>query len=109
MTDDELMAAALVAADTARFDVAPRPWVGAALAALDGTVVTGATTGRTGPHAEVAALEAAASAGVDVVGASPCGQASCSRGSSRTMSASRAKVDSAPAVNATSGIWNRRE
>ena len=69
MTDDELMAAALVAADTARFDVAPRPWVGAALAALDGTVVTGATTGRTGPHAEVAALEAAASAGVDVVGA----------------------------------------
>ncbi|MCC5953036.1 MAG: bifunctional diaminohydroxyphosphoribosylaminopyrimidine deaminase/5-amino-6-(5-phosphoribosylamino)uracil reductase RibD [Acidimicrobiia bacterium] len=61
------MQRAIAAAWCARRSVSPRPWVGAAVvpAGVDpsvGPVYTGATDGRTGPHAEVNALAAAGDA-----------------------------------------------
>jgi diaminohydroxyphosphoribosylaminopyrimidine deaminase / 5-amino-6-(5-phosphoribosylamino)uracil reductase len=50
---------AIAVAASARRRVSPRPWVGAVVVTTDGQVFTGATDGRTGPHAEVVALRAA--------------------------------------------------
>lgn len=65
--DERAMHRAIAAAWSARRFVSPRPWVGAAvvpagLAPEDPRVVLGATDGRTGPHAEVVALDAAGAA-----------------------------------------------
>ena len=46
-------------AEDARFNTAPRPWVGCAIVTEQGQVFKGATDGRHGPHAEQIALEAA--------------------------------------------------
>ena len=59
------MGQAIEVASTARRRVAPRPWVGAVIVPGDDTGhpgVTGATDGRTGPHAEVVAIAAAGDA-----------------------------------------------
>ncbi|MFN8037947.1 MAG: bifunctional diaminohydroxyphosphoribosylaminopyrimidine deaminase/5-amino-6-(5-phosphoribosylamino)uracil reductase RibD [Acidimicrobiales bacterium] len=61
-TDDAWMAEAIAMAAGARRSVSPRPWVGAVVVTDDGRSFRGATTGRTGPHAEVVALEAAGAA-----------------------------------------------
>lgn len=45
-----------------RRSVSPRPWVGAVVVTDDGRSFRGATAGRTGPHAEVVALDAAGAA-----------------------------------------------
>jgi diaminohydroxyphosphoribosylaminopyrimidine deaminase/5-amino-6-(5-phosphoribosylamino)uracil reductase len=60
-SDDEreLMGRAIEVAATARRRVSPRPWVGAVVRTADGAVHAGATDGRTGPHAEVVALDLA--------------------------------------------------
>jgi diaminohydroxyphosphoribosylaminopyrimidine deaminase/5-amino-6-(5-phosphoribosylamino)uracil reductase len=61
--DEAWMADARRVAATARRQVAPRPWVGAVVVGPDGGwVAEGATQGRTGPHAEVVALDAAGGA-----------------------------------------------
>lgn len=55
---------AIAVAATARRRVAPRPWVGAVVVPADaapGEAFEGATDGRTGPHAEVVALDRAGS------------------------------------------------
>jgi diaminohydroxyphosphoribosylaminopyrimidine deaminase/5-amino-6-(5-phosphoribosylamino)uracil reductase len=57
--DDRWMALAIGHAATARRTVTPRPWVGAVVVTDDGQVFGGATQGRSGPHAEVAAIAAA--------------------------------------------------
>jgi len=56
------MAEAIAMAAGSRRSVSPRPWVGAVVVTGDGRSFRGATTGRTGPHAEVVALEAAGTA-----------------------------------------------
>jgi len=61
-SDDDLMAAAIDAAASARRRTAPNPWVGAAIALADGRVVTGATQPPGGAHAEIEALNAAGTA-----------------------------------------------
>lgn len=54
---------AVAAAWSARHRVTPRPWVGAVVVTADGArAFTGATDGRTGPHAEVVALAHAGAA-----------------------------------------------
>jgi diaminohydroxyphosphoribosylaminopyrimidine deaminase/5-amino-6-(5-phosphoribosylamino)uracil reductase len=61
-TDIERMRQAMAAAATARRAVSPRPWVGAVVVPGGGgdhPGFAGATRGRSGPHAEVVALEAA--------------------------------------------------
>ena len=63
------MEQAIAAAAAVRTSTAPNPWVGAAIATGDDVVHVGATQPPGGPHAEVAALAAAADAGVDVRGA----------------------------------------
>jgi diaminohydroxyphosphoribosylaminopyrimidine deaminase/5-amino-6-(5-phosphoribosylamino)uracil reductase len=60
------MQRAVEAAEQARYRVSPRPGVGCAVVATDGTVHVGATDGREGPHAEVVALR---TAGPDARGA----------------------------------------
>jgi diaminohydroxyphosphoribosylaminopyrimidine deaminase / 5-amino-6-(5-phosphoribosylamino)uracil reductase len=62
------MAAAIAAADTARWRTSPNPWVGAAIATATGQVFTGATEPPGGAHAEVAAITAATAAGSDLTG-----------------------------------------
>lgn len=62
--DERAMRRAIAAAWSARRSVSPRPWVGAVVVPQgvdpdDPSVVLGATDGRTGPHAEVVALDAA--------------------------------------------------
>jgi diaminohydroxyphosphoribosylaminopyrimidine deaminase/5-amino-6-(5-phosphoribosylamino)uracil reductase len=52
-----------------RTSTAPNPWVGCVLVAADGRVAEGATHPPGGPHAEAAALAAAADAGIDPTGA----------------------------------------
>ena len=60
MADDlALMERALANAETARRRTSPNPWVGAAIALADGTVVDGATEPPGGRHAEIVALDAA--------------------------------------------------
>ncbi len=66
--DRELMAAAIAAADEVRNSTAPNPWVGAAIDA-DGSVYVGATQPPGGAHAEVAVIEVATEAGVELRGA----------------------------------------
>lgn len=70
-SDTERMRQAITAADASRRLVSPRPWVGALLVPSDGSespdqaeqlVFAGATQGRSGPHAEVVALQAAGAA-----------------------------------------------
>ncbi len=58
-SDEELMRQAMDLAAGARSTTSPRPWVGAV---IDPGGFGGATTGRTGPHAEVVALQAAGGA-----------------------------------------------
>jgi diaminohydroxyphosphoribosylaminopyrimidine deaminase/5-amino-6-(5-phosphoribosylamino)uracil reductase len=60
--DERWMQAAIAAGDGSRGTVSPRPWVGAVVVTRDGRSFAGATTGRSGPHAEVAALAAAGDA-----------------------------------------------
>lgn len=67
--DESLMAEARRAAATVRRHVSPRPWVGAVLVTRAGRRFSGATDGRSGPHAEVVALEAARAHGADAAGA----------------------------------------
>jgi diaminohydroxyphosphoribosylaminopyrimidine deaminase/5-amino-6-(5-phosphoribosylamino)uracil reductase len=55
-TDRERMGRATAVAATARRRTSPRPWVGAVIESTDGELFTGATDGRTGPHAEVVAI-----------------------------------------------------
>jgi diaminohydroxyphosphoribosylaminopyrimidine deaminase/5-amino-6-(5-phosphoribosylamino)uracil reductase len=62
LTDEDRMRQAIAVAATARRQVSPRPWVGAVVVASDDpdhAGFEGATVGREGPHAEVAALAAA--------------------------------------------------
>ena len=68
-TDIERMRQAITAGDASRRLVSPRPWVGAVVVPAgdpDHVGFAGATQGRSGPHAEVVALEAA---GAGAVGA----------------------------------------
>jgi diaminohydroxyphosphoribosylaminopyrimidine deaminase/5-amino-6-(5-phosphoribosylamino)uracil reductase len=58
-SDEDLMRQALDLGAGARSTTSPRPWVGAV---IDPGGFAGATTGRTGPHAEIVALEAAGEA-----------------------------------------------
>ena len=62
-SDAERMRQAIAAGGASRRTVSPRPWVGAVvvphLAAHDHPGFAGATQGREGPHAEVAALDSA--------------------------------------------------
>ena len=63
-TDEDRMRRAIAVASTARRRVSPRPWVGAVVVPADEpdhAGFEGATDGRTGPHAEVVALQAAGS------------------------------------------------
>ena len=62
MNDGEAMARAAALARDARPLVTPRAWVGAVLVTPDGTAFDGATQPVPGPHAELAALAAAAEA-----------------------------------------------
>lgn len=63
------MARALELSASARAVAPPNPWVGCHVVAADGRVVDGATAAVGGPHAEAAAIQAAADAGVDLQGA----------------------------------------
>ena len=67
--DETRMAEAIAVAAAVRSTTSPNPWVGCVLEAADGTVVTGATHPAGGPHAEAAALAAAAEGGADPDGA----------------------------------------
>jgi diaminohydroxyphosphoribosylaminopyrimidine deaminase/5-amino-6-(5-phosphoribosylamino)uracil reductase len=74
-TDRERMGRAMAIAATARRRTSPRPWVGAVVESPAGDLFAGATDGRTGPHAEVAALAlagAAAQGGTMWVTLEPC-------------------------------------
>ena len=62
MEDREAMERAIAVAATARLCTSPRPWVGAVVVAVDGSIYEGATDGQTGPHAEVVALRRAGDA-----------------------------------------------
>ena len=59
MSHSHWMRLALELAEDARFNTAPRPWVGCAIVTEQGQVFKGATAGRHGPHAEQVALAAA--------------------------------------------------
>lgn len=67
--DDDLMAAAISAAEAVRSSTAPNPWVGAAVDVGDGVFHVGATRPPGGAHAEVSVIAAAVHAGADVRGA----------------------------------------
>ena len=69
MQHETFMRQAIAAATTARHRTSPNPWVGCVLVAADGSVVAGATEPPGGRHAERVALDAAAAAGIDTVGA----------------------------------------
>ncbi|HLM65317.1 MAG TPA: bifunctional diaminohydroxyphosphoribosylaminopyrimidine deaminase/5-amino-6-(5-phosphoribosylamino)uracil reductase RibD [Acidimicrobiales bacterium] len=68
-TDRDHMLRAVALAAAVRRTTAPNPWVGCVLVTADGRVVEGATHPPGGPHAEAAALAAAAEQGVDPHGA----------------------------------------
>ncbi len=57
--DRECMTRAIAAAATVRCATSPNPWVGAVLRTSDGAMFEGATAPPGGPHAEVAAIDAA--------------------------------------------------
>lgn len=63
------MARAVELAAGVRTSTSPNPWVGCVIVAADGRTVEGATHPPGGPHAEADALAAAASAGIDLAGA----------------------------------------
>lgn len=63
------MSEALKAGHAVRRRTAPNPWVGCMIRTLDGATTIGATSAPPGPHAEAAALAAAADAGHDLSGA----------------------------------------
>ncbi|MBN2624440.1 MAG: bifunctional diaminohydroxyphosphoribosylaminopyrimidine deaminase/5-amino-6-(5-phosphoribosylamino)uracil reductase RibD, partial [Acidimicrobiales bacterium] len=63
------MLRAVELAAAVRTATSPNPWVGCVIVAADGRAVEGATQPPGGPHAEAAALAAAARAGVDLAGA----------------------------------------
>jgi diaminohydroxyphosphoribosylaminopyrimidine deaminase / 5-amino-6-(5-phosphoribosylamino)uracil reductase len=69
ISDAELLAAALDAAEGIGRSVSPNPGVGAAIACADGRVFVGHTEPPGGGHAEVMALRAATEAGASAVGA----------------------------------------
>jgi diaminohydroxyphosphoribosylaminopyrimidine deaminase/5-amino-6-(5-phosphoribosylamino)uracil reductase len=72
MNLDALMTRALAAAAVARRRTSPNPWVGCAIATLDGRVFEGATEPPGQRHAERVALDTARAAGADVRGATMC-------------------------------------
>jgi diaminohydroxyphosphoribosylaminopyrimidine deaminase/5-amino-6-(5-phosphoribosylamino)uracil reductase len=57
--DERWMQVAVDAAAGSRRHVSPRPWVGAVVVTPTGESFVGATDGRSGPHAEVVAIERA--------------------------------------------------
>ncbi|MBU6315455.1 MAG: bifunctional diaminohydroxyphosphoribosylaminopyrimidine deaminase/5-amino-6-(5-phosphoribosylamino)uracil reductase RibD [Acidobacteria bacterium] len=63
------MQQAIEVAATARLRTSPNPWVGCVLVTTDGRTFTGATEPPGGRHAERVALDAAAAAGADAIGA----------------------------------------
>ena len=70
MTNHEaLMRRAMHMAETARLHARPNPWVGAVLVCTNGAVHEGATQSPGNAHAEVVALQSAASAGDSTIGA----------------------------------------
>ena len=70
MTNHEaLMRRAMHMAETARLHARPNPWVGAVLVCADGAVHEGATQSPGNAHAEIIALQSAATAGDSTVGA----------------------------------------
>ncbi|MEM7287953.1 MAG: bifunctional diaminohydroxyphosphoribosylaminopyrimidine deaminase/5-amino-6-(5-phosphoribosylamino)uracil reductase RibD [Actinomycetota bacterium] len=74
--DVDLMGRAIANAARSRFITAPNPWVGAVVAARDGSLFDGATRPPGGPHAERVALDAAGphAAGATVYSTlEPCG------------------------------------
>lgn len=60
--DRETMMRALAAGSAVRCRTSPNPWVGCVIRTADGAMFEGATAEPGGPHAEVAALEAAGAA-----------------------------------------------
>lgn len=75
MTPEQLMRAALAAAEEVRGTTSPNPWVGCAIACTDGAVVTGATQPPGGAHAErmaLSALGSRSSGAVVAVTLEPC-------------------------------------
>lgn len=69
MNDEAFLQQAIEAAATARLRTSPNPWVGCVLVTAHGHSFTGATEPPGGRHAERVALDAAAAAGADTVGA----------------------------------------
>jgi diaminohydroxyphosphoribosylaminopyrimidine deaminase / 5-amino-6-(5-phosphoribosylamino)uracil reductase len=67
--DDRRMGRAVELAARVRTATSPNPWVGCVIVTADGRTAEGATHPPGGSHAEVAALGAAAAAGIDVTGA----------------------------------------
>ena len=69
MNDEAFLQQAIEVAATARLRTSPNPWVGCVLVTADGHSFTGATEPPGGRHAERVALDAAAAAGADAIGA----------------------------------------
>ncbi len=69
MNDEAFLQQAIEVAATARLRTSPNPWVGCVLVTADGRSFTGATEPPGGRHAERVALDAAAAAGADAIGA----------------------------------------
>ena len=70
MTNHEaLMRRAMHMAETARLHARPNPWVGAVLVCTNGAIHEGATQSPGNAHAEIVALQSAATAGDSTVGA----------------------------------------
>ena len=69
MNDEAFLQQAIEVAATARLRTSPNPWVGCVLVTADGRSFTGATEPPGGRHAERVALDAAAAAGADTIGA----------------------------------------
>lgn len=67
--DHQHMARAVELAARVRTSTSPNPWVGCVIVAADGRTVEGSTHPPGGPHAEAAALVAAASADIDLTDA----------------------------------------
>ena len=67
--DHRHMLRAVELAAGVRTATSPNPWVGCVIVTPEGATAEGATQPPGGPHAEAAALAAAAAAGLDVHGA----------------------------------------
>lgn len=102
MNDEQRMSQAIQVAASARLHTSPNPWVGCVIVTVTGDVYEGATEPPGGRHAEIVALHAAATAGVDVRGATlfttlepcshhgrtgPCAEAIIAAGIGRVVSA----------------------